>query len=101
MALQQAIATLSQTDPLIKLLQQVQLGRMKPTDAGLWAVTESWLTTYRGILASGKLTKQALKRLDPMPRVAVLIDTGVVSDEHPAVAALRTTFDQAFEYATS
>ena len=36
-ALQRAIATISQSDPLVKLLEQVKLGRMKPTDAGLRA----------------------------------------------------------------
>ncbi len=36
--LQRAIATISQSDPLTKLLEQVKLGRMKPTDAGLRAV---------------------------------------------------------------
>jgi len=42
-ALQRAISAILQSDPLIKLLQQVRLGRMKPTDAGLRAVTESWM----------------------------------------------------------
>ena len=41
--LQRAIATISQSDPLIKLLEQVRLGRMKPSDAGLHAIMESWL----------------------------------------------------------
>jgi hypothetical protein len=36
-----AIGTLLQSDPLIKLLQEVRLGRMKATDPGLRAVTES------------------------------------------------------------
>ena len=95
-ALQRAIATISQADPLIKLLQQVQLGRMKPTDAGLRAVTESWLATYQKVLATGEFTKQALKRIDPMPRIAVLIHAGVVSSDHPAVMALKTSFEMAF-----
>lgn len=94
-ALRRAIATISQSDPLIKLLQQVQLGRMKPTDAGLRAVTESWLATYQKVLATEGFTKQALRRIDPMPRVAVLIDAGVLSSEHPAVTALKTSFEEA------
>jgi hypothetical protein len=93
--LQRAIATISQSDPLIKLLQQVQLGRMKPADAGLRAVTESWLATYQKAIATEGLTKQALKRIDPTPRVAMLIDTGIVTSDHPAVTALRANFEQA------
>jgi hypothetical protein len=93
--LAQAIATISQSDPIIKLLQQVMLGRMKPTDTGLRAVTESWLATYRKVLATEGLTRQALKRIDPMPRVAVLIHAGIVSSEHPIVTALKTSFEQA------
>src|SRR5215813_4686673 len=45
-AMARAIASISHSDPLIKLLQQVRLGRMKPTDAGLRAITESWLGSY-------------------------------------------------------
>ena len=45
--LQKAIATISQSDPLTKLLEQVKLGRMKPADAGLRAVIDSWMDTYQ------------------------------------------------------
>ncbi|MDH4252522.1 MAG: hypothetical protein OEV27_15185, partial [Nitrospira sp.] len=55
-AMQYAISSIAQSDPLIKLLQQVRLGRMKPTDAGLRAVTESWLGTYEKALATDGLT---------------------------------------------
>jgi len=98
-ALQQAIAAITQSDPLVKLLQQVRLGRMKPGDSGLLAVTESWLTTYRKVVATEGLTKRSLKRIDPAPRVAVLIDAGIVSADHPAVTALQVNFEQAFAHA--
>lgn len=94
-ALHRAVGTISQTDPLVKLLQQVQLGRMKPADPGLRAVTESWLSTYRKILAEEGLTKQALRRLDPMPRIAALIQAGVLSPEDASVIALTAGFDEA------
>lgn len=94
-ALQRAIHTLGQSDPLIKLLQQVRLGRMKPTDAGLRVVTDSWLGTYRQVLQSPGLSQQALRRLDPEPRLAVLIEVGVLSQDHATVTALRTTFADA------
>ncbi len=94
--IRRAIATLSQADPIVKLLQQVSLGRMKPTDAGLRAITESWLDAYLLVLkgATG-FDRAGLTRLDPGPRVAVLIGAGVLSDEHPAVISLRAAFVQA------
>jgi len=98
--LQRAIATISQSDPLTKLLEQVKLGRMKPTDAGLRAVTDSWIGTYQTVIESGGLTRQALRRIDPNPRVAMLINCGVLAGEQPAVIALRTSFERAVAAAT-
>ena len=98
--LQGAITTISQSDPITKLLEQVKLGRMKPTDAGLKAVTGSWLGTYRKIIESAGLTKQALRRLDPNPRLALLVDCGVLTGEQQDVAALRASFDRALATAT-
>jgi hypothetical protein len=46
-ALRRGMIAISQSDPLIKLLDQVRLGRMKPTDAGLRAVTASWMGIYQ------------------------------------------------------
>ena len=94
-ALQRAIAAISQSDPLTKLLEQVKLGRMKPNDAGLRAVTDSWLDIYKKIIESGRFTSQALRRIDPHPRLAVLIECGVLTGEQQAVAALRTSFERA------
>jgi len=93
--LQNAIAAISQSDPLTKLLEQVKLGRMKPTDAGLRAVTDSWIGTYQKVIESGGFTRQALRRIDPNPRVAILIECGVLTDEQQAVADLRTSFERA------
>ena len=98
-ALQRAIATLSQSDPLTKLLEQVKLGRMKPTDTGLRAVTDSWMGIYQKIIESGGLTTQALRRIDPNPRLAILIECGVLTDEQQSVAALRTSFKRATAHA--
>ena len=99
-ALQRAIATISQSDPLTRLLEQVKLGRMKPADAGLRAVTDSWLGTYQKVIEAGGLTRQALRRLDPHPRLAVLIECGVLTDEQQAVAGLRESFERAVAAAT-
>ena len=94
-ALQRAIAAISLSDPLTKLLEQVKLGRIKPTDAGLRAVTDSWMGTYQKVIESGGLTSQALRRIDPRPRLAVLIEGGVLTSEQQVVAALRTSFERA------
>jgi hypothetical protein len=99
-ALQRAIATISQSDPLTKLLEQVKLGRMKPSDVGLRAITGSWLGTYQKVLDSGGLTRQALRRIDPHPRLAVLIECGLLTDEQQAVTALRTSYERAVAAAT-
>jgi hypothetical protein len=41
-----------------------------------------------------------LRRIDPHPRLAILIECGVLTDEQKAVAALRTSFEQAVAAAT-
>jgi hypothetical protein len=91
--LSQAIATISLFDPTIKLLQQVTLGRMKPTDAGLNAVTESWLGTYRKVIETAPLGRLSLMRLDPRPRIDLLIDAGVLNPSNEAGQSLRTSFE--------
>ena len=98
-AVQRAIAAISQSDPLIKLLQQVRLGRMKPTDAGLCAVTESWLGIYEKALATDALTQSGLRRLNPAPRLEVLIDAGVLTDDHHGVKALTAAYNRVLTHA--
>jgi hypothetical protein len=95
-ALKQAISAISQSDPLIKLLQQVRLNRMKPTDPGLRAVTESWLGTYEKALATDGLTQFGLRRINPAPRLAILFDVGVLPNDHSGVQSLTAVYDQAF-----
>ena len=99
-ALRLAIATISQSDPLIKLLDQVRLGRIKPTDAGLRAITASWLGTYQKVIESGGLTSQVLRRIDPHPRVAILIECGVLTGAQEAVTDLLASFERAIAATT-
>ena len=94
-AVRQAISTILQSDPLIKLLQEVKLGRMKPTDAGLRAITESWLNTYKKVLETSGLDRTVLVRLDPSPRLDVLIHAGILPADHAATASLRAIFEKA------
>ena len=93
--LQRAIGTIGQSDPIVKLLQQVKLGRMKAGDAGLRAVVEAWHGTYEKMIKTEGLTQAALRRLDPAPRVAVLLEAGVLQSDQPAVRGLAATFSQA------
>lgn len=100
-ALQGAISTISQSDPLIKLLQQVRFGRMKPTDVGLRAVTESWLELYANALSTEGLTQSDLRRLNPAPRLEVLIEVGVLTEDHPGVTSLKVSYDRALARAAN
>ena len=97
--LRRAITAISQSDPLIKLLQQVVSGRMRPGDPGLRAITESWLDTYQRTIASAQFSRGALRRIDPCPRLARLTEAGILSDEHPSITSLRSEFDRLFQQA--
>ena len=92
-AVRRAISTLSQSDPLLKLLEQVKLRRMKPTDAGLRAITDSWLATYRQTLDSQPFTAAALARLDPTPRLEVLVQSGVLEPDNAALLSLKNRYE--------
>ena len=98
-ALARAISTISQSDPLIKLLQQIRIGRMQPTDAGLHAITEAWMGTYEQALSMDGLTRFDLRRLNPGPRLAVLTQAGVLSDEHPGLISLKASYERALSRA--
>ncbi len=94
--IQQAVHTLSESDPLSKLLREVKLGRMKPTDAGLRAMTDAWLNTYRDVLEKADvLDLQALRRLDPSPRLDMLAENGMITQDDAVVVELRTVYQQA------
>lgn len=96
---QRAMNTVAQSDPIIKLLQQVRMGKMKAGDAGLRVVIEAWFGTYEKVLRTEGLTQAALRRLDPAPRVAVLLDAGVLQADHPSVQGLERAFSQAISRA--
>ncbi len=98
-ALYRAIHTISESDPLIKLLQEVKLGRMKPSDPGLRAVVESWIGTYKKALETNGLDRAALARLDPSPRLAVLAGAGVLPADHAGATSLRAAYEQALSKA--
>ncbi len=98
-ALARAIATIAQSDPIIKLLKDVKLGKMKASDPGLRVITEAWLATYQKVIESTPLTRPALARLDPSPRLNVLFDAGVLSPDSQPVRSLRESFEKALAQA--
>lgn len=98
--MRRAIGTVLQSDPLIKLLQEVRLGRMKATDPGLRAVTESWMAVYSQVLQAQPVQAELLPRLDPTPRLQVLVDAGVLSWDDPGTASLRDVFQRLSASAT-
>ncbi len=95
--MRRAIGTISHSDPLIKLLQEVRLGRMKPADPGLRAVTESWVGVYTQVLKSQAFDPMVLARLDPVPRLELLVEAGVLSWDHPCTRDLRELFQRLFD----
>ena len=98
--LQLSIAAISQSDPLIKLVEQVRLGRMQASDPGLRAITESWLAAYRKAIDSPGLTRQSLLRLDPAPRLTVLMEEGILSPNHEGARKLLADFTRALSRAS-
>jgi len=74
---------------------------MRASDPGLRAITEAWLGTYQKVLDTTALTRQALVRLDPSPRLDVLIEAGVLNPDHQGVSSLRAGFEKALAQAAS
>lgn len=72
---------------------------MQPTDAGLHAITEAWMGTYEQALSMDGLTRFDLRRLNPGPRLAVLTQAGVLSDEHPGLISLKASYERALSRA--
>jgi hypothetical protein len=98
-ALARAIATIAQSDPIIKLLKEVTLGKVKASDPGLRAIMEAWLATYQKVIETTPLTRQALVRLDPSPRLTVLVEAGALRADSPPATSLRDSFEKALAQA--
>jgi len=97
--LHRTIATISQSDPLIKLLEQVRLGRMNRADPGLRVIIDAWVATYRKAIATPGLSMQALRRLDPSPRLELLRQEGMLAADHSEARSLVADFKQALHQA--
>ncbi len=99
--LDRAMKLLQRSDPIPKLLPQVRLGRMPKDSPALTAILDSWLEAFIQVLkdAQAVLDLGGVKRLDPNPRIAVLVEAGVLSDDHPHVKTLRDAWSEALESA--
>jgi len=82
---------LQRSDPIPKLLPQVRIGRMPKDSPSLAAILESWLEAFIQVLKDGQavLDVEGVLRLDPNPRLAMLLEAGVLTDDHPHVKSLR------------
>jgi hypothetical protein len=99
--LDRAMKLLQRSDPIPKLLPQVRLGRMPKDSPALTAILDSWLEAFEQVLKDAQpvLDVGGVKRLDPDPRVAVLVEAGVLSENHPHVKTLRDAWSDALQAA--
>lgn len=99
--LDRAMKLLQRSDPIPKLLPQVRLGRMDKESPALAAILESWMEAFAHVLKEGQalLDVEGVKRLDPNPRLAVLLEAGMLSEDRPHVQAVRDAWAAALEAA--
>jgi hypothetical protein len=99
--LSRAFTLLHRTDPIPKLLPQVRLGRMPKDSPALQAIIASWLEGFAALLKEGETTLDvnAVLRLDPNPRLAVLHEAGMLDGDDPNAQAARAAYSAALESA--
>src|SRR2546428_13897664 len=92
---------LQRSDPSPKLLPQVRLGRMPKDSRALTAILESWLEAVVQVLkdAHGVLDVGGVLRLGPNPRIAVLVEAGVLAEDHLHVKSLPDAWSEALRAA--
>ncbi len=99
--LNRAFVLLHRTDPIPKLLPQVRLGRMPKDSPALQAIISSWLEAFISVLKDGEtaLDVNAVLRLDPNPRLAVLHEAGMLDGDDPNAQVTRAAYAAALEAA--
>lgn len=92
--LNRALPLLQRSDPIPKLLPQVRLGRMPRDSPALQAIISSWLEAFVTVLKDGErvLDVNGVLRLDPNPRLAVLVEAGLVEGNDPHVQIARSAY---------
>jgi len=99
--LARAMPMLQRSDPIPKLLPQVRLGRMPKDSPALAAIMESWLEAFIQVLKDGQavLDVGGALRLDPNPRIAVLVEAGILTEDQSQVKAVREAWTAALDAA--
>ena len=99
--LDRAMTLLQRSDPIPKLLPQVRIGRMTKDSPALAAILESWLEAFVQVLKDGQavLDVEGVKRLDPNPRIAVLVEAGILAEDQPHVQTVRDAWAAALQAA--
>jgi hypothetical protein len=99
--LDRAMKLLQRSDPIPKLLPQVRFGRMPKDSPALTAILDSWLEAFIQVLKDARavLDIGGVLRLDPNPRLAVLVEAGVLAEDHPLVKTLRDAWSEALRAA--
>ena len=97
--LDRAMKLLQRSDPIPKLLPQVRIGRMPKDSLALAAIIDSWLEAFARVLKDGQavLDVEGVLRLDPNPRLAVLVEAGVLAGDQPQVQAVREAWSAALQ----
>jgi len=99
--LARAMKLLQRSDPIPKLLPQIRLGRMPADSPALTAILDSWLEAFVQVLKDGQavLDVAGVLRLDPNPRIDVLVEAGVLAKDHPQIKTLREAWSEALRAA--
>ena len=99
--LDRAMQLLQRSDPIPKLLPQVRLGRMPRDSPALAAVLDAWMEAFVHVLWEGRavLDVEGVLRLDPNPRLAVLLEEGLLSEDRPHVQTVRDAWAAALQAA--
>src|SRR5438093_9824646 len=99
--LDRAMKLLQRSDPIPNLLPQVRLGRMPTDSPALAAILDSWLEAFIQVLkdAQAVLDVGGVLRLDPNPRIDVLVEAGLLATDHPHVKTLREAWSEALQAA--
>ena len=99
--LNRALPLLQRSDPIPKLLPQVRLGRMPKDSPALQAIIASWLEAFVTVLKDGEsvLDLNGVLRLDPNPRLVVLLEAGLLADDDPHMQAARSAYATALQAA--
>src|SRR5207249_11565759 len=99
--LNRTIPLLQRSNPMPRLLPQGRLCRMPRDSPALQAIISSWLEAFVTVWKNGEsvLDVNGVLRLDPNPRLAVLLEAGLLADDDPHMQAARSAYAAALQAA--